>query len=407
MRYRLAGFVVLTLIGAAHNAAAQETRAEELRAQREAKSSQLQDPQRSGVEAILFKIEDDTLVERILAPPRGFHVRFGGIGEGAGFGFGPAYRYSTGKFDFRVSAAGSLKRYGIAEASLLLPGAIHDGPFAELHVRRRDFPQEDFFGLGGDSLDENRSNFALRDTRVRGTGGLRAGDFPGGGGDFTAGASVSWLDPSIGRGEDTRMPSTEEIFDPADLPGFVSQPRFIIIEPFVEYGNTDPPLNPTTGGRYRVSWARYDDRDFDSFSFNRWDVDARQYLPFLNRTHTIALRAWLSSSDPDSGHEVPFFLQPTIGGAYSLRGFRTFRFRDRSLALLQAEYRWRINEFAYGAIFYDTGAVARRFNDLDSFERDYGIGLRVGGRNGVAFRIDVALGSGEGTRLLLRFDDVF
>ena len=407
MRYCLTGFVILTLIGAAHNAAAQDTRAEELRAQREAKSSQLQEAKRSGLEAILYKIEDDLLVERILFPPRGFHLRLGDVGEGAGFGLGPGYRYSTGEFDFRVSAAGSVKGYGIAEALLLLPGEVHDGPFAELHVRRRDFPEEDFFGLGPDSFEEDRSNYALRDTLVRGTGGLRLGDFPGGASDFTAGASVSWLDPSIGSGKDTRMPSTDEIFDPIDIPGLASQPAFLIIEPFVEYGNTDPPFNPTRGGRYRVSWARYEDRDLDSFSFNRWDVDARQYIEFLNRTHTIALRGWLSSSDPDSGHEVPFYLEPTLGGSYSLRGFRTFRFRDRTAALLQAEYRWRINEFAYGALFYDTGAVARRVSDLDSFERDYGIGLRVGSRNGIAFRIDVALGSGEGTRLLIRFNDVF
>lgn len=407
MLCRLSAIVVLVLVGAAPMAAAQDTRAEELRAQREAKSSQLQEAKHSGLEGLIYTIEDNNVVERILLPPRGFHLRVGGIGEGAGFGLGPGYRYSTGDFDFHVSAAGSFKRYGIAEASLLLPGAIHDGPFAELHVRRRDFPQEDFFGLGPDSLEEDRSNYALRDTLVRGTGGLRLGDFPGGHSDFTAGASVSWLDPSIGHGKDTRMPSTEEIFDPATIPGFESQPAFIIIEPFVEYGNTDPPFNPTTGGRYRVSWKRYDDRDLDSFSFNRWDLDARQYIPFLNRTHTIALRGWLSSSDPDSENEVPFYLQPTLGGSYSLRGFRTFRFRDRSAALLQAEYRWRINEFAYGALFYETGAVARRVSDLDSFEKDYGIGLRVGSRNGIAFRIDLALGSGEGTRFLIRFDDVF
>lgn len=401
MQYRLAAVVVLVL-GLGRFAAAQETRAEEIRAQREAKARQLQPARRNAVEAILYTLENDTLVERILAPPRGMHLRLGGIGEGGGFGGGPGFRYSTGQFDFSVSAAVSLKRYVIAEASLLLPGDIKNGPFAELRVRWRDRPEEDFFGLGPDSLDEQRTNFALRDTLVRGTGGLRADD-----GDFAAGASVGWLDPSIGPGKDTRMPSTDEVFDPADIPGFVAQPAFILIEPFVEYTYTDPPLNPTTGGRYRVSWTRYDDRDLDAFSFNRWDVEVRQYLPFLNRSHTIALRGWLSSSDPDSGHEVPFYLEPTLGGAYSLRGFRTFRFRDRSLALLQAEYRWRINEFAHGAIFYDTGAVARRLGDLDDFEKDYGIGIRVGSRNGVAFRTDVAFGSGEGTRLLIRFEHVF
>jgi outer membrane protein assembly factor BamA len=119
------------------------------------------------------------------------------------------------------------------------------------------------------------------------------------------------------------------------------------------------------------------------------------------------LRALAASADPESGQEVPFYLQPVLGGAYTLRGFRTFRFRDRSAALFQAEYRWRINELMHGAIFYDTGAVARTLEDLGKLERDYGFGIRIGGRAGVALRTDIAFGSGEGTRYLIRFENVF
>lgn len=376
------------------------TRAAELHALREAKARTLQPHRQGKVERLLFKIEDALLLERVLNPPRGLYARVGGLGEGAGFGAGPGYRYSTGDFDVRASAAGSLKRYAIAELSLLLPGVVRDGPYAELYLRRRDFPQEDFFGLGPHSVQEQRTNFALRDTLVRGSGGMRAGG-------LTAGLAASYLRPSIGRGTDTRSPSTDDVFAPASLPGFLDQPPFIVFQPFVEYGTADPPLNPTTGSRVRLTFSRYSDRELDRFTFSRWDLDVRQYIPFFHRTRTIALRAWLSSSDAAAGQDVPFYLQQTLGGAYSLRGFRTFRFRDRSLALLQAEYRWRINEFVTGAVFYDTGAVAARFGDLGGFERDYGFGLRAGGRNGVAFRTDVVFGSGEGTRLLVRFDNVF
>lgn len=391
---------MLAVAGLGRTALAQETRAAELRAQREAKAAALEPERRSGLEALLFKIEDDALVTRWLAPPRGFHLRLGGVGEGAGFGAGPGYRYTTGTFAFSASAAGTIKRYGIAEASLLFPGDDRDGPFAGVHVRRRDFPQQDFFGLGPDSLEEDRSNYALRDTLVSGAGGVRLDD-------FTAGARVSYLDVAIGRGTDTRMPSTDDLFSPSDIPGLLTRPAFTVIEPFAELNYADPPLNPTTGGRYRVSWSRYSDRELDQFSFDRWDVDLRQYVPLLHRTRTLALRAWLASASPDAGDEVPFFLQPTLGGGYAMRGFRTFRFTDRSAAVLQAEYRWRINEFVTGALFYETGAVARRLEDLDSFEKDYGFGLRAGSRNGVAFRADVVFGSGEGTRLLVRFDNVF
>jgi hemolysin activation/secretion protein len=106
---------------------------------------------------------------------------------------------------------------------------------------------------------------------------------------------------------------------------------------------------------------------------------------------------------------VPFYLQPTLGGAYSLRGLRPYRLRDRNLLLLQGEYRWEVNAFLTGTIFYDAGKVAfrRRDLDLDDLNHDYGIGVRFGWMSGVAMRADVAFGSGEGTRFVLRFDDVF
>ena len=75
--------------------------------------------------------------------------------------------------------------------------------------------------------------------------------------------------------------------------------------------------------------------------------------------------------------------------------------------LIQAEYRWRINEFVTGALFYDTGAVGSTLDKVGRLEHDYGFGLRAGSRATVAFRMDLAFGGREGTRFLLRFDDAF
>lgn len=389
------------------DARAQTTRADEERAKREAKAQKLQPAKRSRIEAVLFKIEDDLLLERVLAPPRGIHARVGGIGEGAGFGAGPGFRLHTFQFDFRASAAVSMKGYFIGEAAVRFPGTLGEdlytwanGPYLELYARRRDFPQEDFFGLGPDSLEENRSDFALRDTFGRVTGGVRQGY-------LTTGVSAGYLDPSVGAGTDDRFPSTTEIFSPSEVPGLSRQPAFALVEPFLEFATLDRALNDRSGGRYRVSFSYYSDRDLDQFSFRRWDVDLRQFIPFVHDTRTIALRAWFVHTDASEGNVVPFYLQPTLGGAYSLRGFRSFRFRDEAAALLQAEYRWRVNELVTGALFYDTGSVGPGLQDLGRLEHDYGFGLRVGGRATVGFRLDVAFGGSEGTRFLVRFDDAF
>lgn len=380
-------------------APAPATRAEAIRAVRQAKAEDQRPHTRGRIEAALFRIEEDLLLDRVLNPPRGIYARIGGLGEGAGFAAGPGYRYRTPAWAFDASAAVSLKSYALAEATLTVPGPGREGPFVELYGRRRDFPEEDFFGLGPDTAEDQRTNFALRDTLVRATGGARIGWLRGG-------VRFGYLDPSIGRGSDEQMPSIEARFPAATLPGLSAQPAFALIEPFVEVGHPVTGVDHESGGYYRVAFTRHDDRDLNRFSFNRWELEGRQHIPFLHRTRSIVLRALLSSADADAGHQVPFYLQPTLGGARSLRGFGTFRFRDRSLLLVQAEYRWRINDLVTGALFYDTGAVAPRLGDLGSLERDFGFGLRAGSRNGVAFRTDVAFG-GEGLRLLVRFDDVF
>src|SRR5262245_8133433 len=64
---------------------------------------------RSILDRLFYKLDDDLLLDRVLDAPRGIYARVGGIGEGAGFGLGPAFRYNTTRFDFKTSAAASLK----------------------------------------------------------------------------------------------------------------------------------------------------------------------------------------------------------------------------------------------------------------------------------------------------------
>jgi outer membrane protein assembly factor BamA len=167
--------------------------------------------------------------------------------------------------------------------------------------------------------------------------------------------------------------------------------------------------NARTGGRYSMSYGRYDDGDREEHTFNRFELDAQQYIPFLKGHRIVALRAQLTLSDPEPGHEVPFYYLPTLGGAYTLRGFRSFRFRDRNAMLFQAEYRYHVNPFVMGALFYDAGKVSRERDELDfeDLESDWGLGLRLGNAAAVVMRLDIAFGSGEGTRYLLRFNNVF
>ncbi len=64
-----------------------------------------------------------------------------------------------------------------------------------------------------------------------------------------------------------------------------------------------------------------------AYTFNRLDVDVRQFVSFLSERRVLFGRVLASTSDRESGRQVPFYLMPTLGGHDSLRGFRDYRFR--------------------------------------------------------------------------------
>ena len=89
---------------------------------------------------------------------------------------------------------------------------------------------------------------------------------------------------------------------------------------------------------------------------------------------------------------MPFFMMPALGGGSTLRGYRSWRFRDLSSLLLQAEWRIMVSRYLDLAFFYDAGKVASRAADLDfdGLKDDYGIGLRFHGPFATPLRVEVA-----------------
>jgi outer membrane protein assembly factor BamA len=138
------------------------------------------------------------------------------------------------------------------------------------------------------------------------------------------------------------------------------------------------------------------------------DVDLQQYVPLPNRYRILALRAEAVLTDAEAGNQVPFYFQPTLGGANTLRGYREFRFRDQNSLLLGAEYRWEAWWALDGALFVDAGTVAPTRRDLSLSDMDvtYGIGFRLHSNSAVVARLDLAF-SREGFVPLLRFEHVF
>jgi outer membrane protein assembly factor BamA len=133
-------------------------------------------------------------------------------------------------------------------------------------------------------------------------------------------------------------------------------------------------------------------------------VEAARFIPVSRSRVVLALHGWLAGTDTSEGSWVPFYLQPSLGGHNTLRGYADYRFHDRNLLVVNLEARFALFTHVDAAVFADAGNVAPRVSDLDLDKRSYGVGWRLHSRESTFARIDVAHGA-EGWRFLFRLSD--
>jgi hypothetical protein len=382
---------------------AQESRADAQRQAREEKAKAVEPPKPNFLEAALKRVEGGGSVPFITRD--GIYAKLGSLTTGSGFAYGGGYR--TRRFLDRetgidVWAGGSLKGYWAAQARVQAPVALDGRVVVSGYGRVNDYPQEDYFGVGPDSARAGQVDYALRATTVGGS--VNAKLAPA----LAAGGGMEFVDPRVRNGSDKALPSIGERFDDQTAPGLSLQPNVLRTLGFVDI-DLRQPRNPRRGGWYRAEFSHYADRDLNAYSFNRIDVDLRQWVSFLSERRVFFGRAVVSTSDVASGQVMPFYLMPTLGGNDSLRGFRDYRFRGPHALLLQGEYRFEIWSGLDAALFYDAGKVALRRSDLDfgDLESDYGFGFRFNTDNGIILRIDSAFGSRDGKHLWIVFGGTF
>jgi hypothetical protein len=411
MRLSPVFFIVMLFVASPSVARAQDagTRAGRAEQERADKAKDLKPYSPGKVERALLLVEQRYLAERLVNPPRGLFTRLGGMPEGQGFTIGPAYRISNYDASFTTTAAVSLR--GAYEATGRLdfprpPALLAPPPPAVLSIGGlyHHLPAEDFYGFGQQSSQSTHTAFLLDEGTFDVTGALTPARW------FTVSGMAQYRSERAGRGEDPRLPSIDVFHTDLAAPASQTDLDFVRLGGQLNVNLASAPQRAPVGGRYRVSLDNYSDQTADRYSFNRWEVDLQQYLPILTPSRLIALRANAVGVIPDAGQEVPFYLQPTLGGSHSIRAYPHQRFRDRNSLLLQAEYRFVLNDFMTGAVFYDTGKVAFDRDDLwnvDGMRNDYGISFKLGFAGLAAFRAEVVFGGDEGTVYAVRFSDVF
>lgn len=346
---------------------------------------------------------------------RPLHPVLGGVATGGGAGGGLEYNAPlSGRWHAEAKAVYTIRRYWSTGLGV---GYRGDRAIIETYARVRDMSRVVFYGPGIESAITSRTNFHMRDRVIGSAASTRVVSW------LSLGARVEQLWPDVGPGRSPTIPSIEQQFDEGDAPGLTLQPRFGRYE-----GSLDATIPAGLGealfqgAKYRLTYATFVDQQLDGFNFQRYEVEAQHRFALFGTLRRLTLHGWLSTTQTSAGNEVPFYFQRTLGGHShlrspyeeligsdgsrgTLRGFADYRFRDRNLLLLQAEYRIPIWGPLDATVFADAGKVASRRADLDldGLKRNYGLSLNVMRGPSTALRFEAGFGGGEGAQFHFSF----
>ena len=325
-----------------------------------------------------------------------WHPFFESAYSGGGFTLGAGYMRHVSAYN-TLDVRGSLTFTGYKriEAEYRAPRLF--GRRGQLSILGgwREATQVGFFGLGtAETSNDGRANYSFEQPYLAGRVDLWPTRKL-----LVVGAGAEYSQWKIGAGSGS-APSIDEVYTPATLPGLGANVTYLHTEGSVGLDSRASPLYARRGGAYSVALHDFADSD-DRYGFQRVDYDAVQHLPLLRETWVLSLHARVETTYSKDGQEVPFFMLPALGGGSSLRGFSSWRFRDRHSLLLQAEWRVIVNRFLDVAIFTDAGkVVARRGDlDLDGLKSDWGLGFRFHGPLATALRVELAK-SNEGLAIV-------
>jgi hypothetical protein len=387
---------VATLVLAAAPGLAQEpaSRAEEHAQKQQKKAGAAHPEPRNWIEQRILDIENGGG----FGTPRGVMATFGDIKKGSGLAPGVAFGklFNNGSVAL-VKGVYSLRNFKLAHLSFAPPPLAGGRLRFSSRVRWQDAPSLAFYALGTPS-PTTRADYAETKTEVSAAATFRPARA------LRFGGSIGFERFETGPPDPAR-PRIETLF--TDVPGLNADPDYLHTSVSAAIDSRDGAGYSRNGSLLRATLHDYRQQNDGPYSFRRVDAAAEQLIPILHGNWVLYAGLRASTTTAASGHEVPFFLMPDLGGGSDLRGYGNYRFRDRHSLIFTAEYRWYAQEFVDMAIFYDAGkAVARRADlDFSGLKSDVGLGIRFHGPQTTVLRLEVARGS-EGLHFIFSFSPV-
>jgi hypothetical protein len=331
----------------------------------------------------------------LIDTPSGLYPLIGSIYGGGGLALGAGYReYYGDKTHWDIKGMWSIRNYKFAELSTTSPG--HAGGRIDLNAQAgwRDATQVAYFGIGIATSRDDRANFRFNEAYAGASAKVRPVQW------IVLGTGLNYEDYKTKEGLGTH-PSIETVYTAATAPGLGVSPKFMHSTASAGIDWRPSPGYARRGGLYEMRYHNYADRK-DTYSFDRVEAEVVQHLPILRENWVLSGRALAETMLNDSD-KAPYFLLSSLGSASTLRGFSSWRFRDRHSLLLQGEFRWIPNRTGLDvAVFYDAGKVAgtrRELRNLKRLKSDVGIEARFHGPGSTPLRLGVARGN-EGWRVV-------
>ncbi len=313
----------------------------------------------------------------------GPYVDFGNMPQSAGWltpRGGYRHWYAKDSVFLDASAGASTNRYRRAQLRLELPRVAKGRVVLGTQARWQRFPEVRFFEAGSNSAETALNSYNIGSSQLAAYASLKP---------------ARWMSLTA---DGSLVDSTVDVAAPA----FHASQNFRTVGLTALADTRDFPLHPTRGAVIRLSAARFNDRDGGAPDFDQYEGEIGGFIPIAGARAVLALHGWVAGSQ-DSDF-VPFYLQPSLGGANTLRSFADYRFRDRNMLVSNLELRLAMMTHADLAFFADAGNVAPRYQDLNLDKRSYGAGLRFHNRRQTYLVVDVARGT-EGWRGLVRLTD--
>ena len=255
-------------------------------------------------------------------PGNGAYVELSNMITGSGFiSVGPGYRHQllNNNAFVDVSAAVSWRLYNMMQGRFEMPDLADRHVSIGTQVMWQDQTQINYFGTGSASLRSDQSQYRMQSVDSVAYVSVKPVRSLSIGGEYGFLRRPDILTPS-GTFK-PEVPTTSDLF-PA-VPGVAApfQPNYLHGEASIASDTRDHRSRPTRGGLYRLALVTFDDRTDGTFSFRQYEAEGAQFIRLNATDWIIALHGWTVTSDVAPGHDIPFYLLPTLGGQNSLRSY--------------------------------------------------------------------------------------